>query len=164
MIQSLLGGWGKNPLKNMFVRHGILHFPTGSGKKQKSSKFMFQSPPTRKKNMRSVADEVWSTKRSQRFCLWPVRSFDRLDRTSASRRFFKVLRAQRVTARWLKPSWSTLPTGWACSSTDTYISYDLQCGARDDSSVGEHNYSIVCVFFGRCNYTVDRWAYKHTYK
>ena len=47
----------------------------------------------------------------------------------------------------------------------TLISFMIYTvGPRDDSSVGEHNYSTVCVFFGRCNYTVDRWDYKRTYK
>ena len=133
-------------------------------KTQKSSKFMFQSPPTRKKNMRSVADEIWSTKRSQRFCLWPVRSFDRLGPNFCESQIFessvgttgdrKMAQTKLVDfANWLglfinRHLYHVWFTMWGPGTIAQLVNIT----------------TVLCVFFGRCNYTVDRWDYKHTYK
>ena len=148
MIQSLLGGWGKNPLKNMFVRHGILHFPTGSGKKNKNhlSSCSSHHQPERK---------TWD--------LWPMRFGQQrgprgfaCDLCVPLTGWTELLRV----ADFLKfcghngwPQDGSNQVGRLCQLAglvhqQTLISFMIyNVGPRDDSSVGEHNYSIVCVFW-----------------
>ena len=136
-----------------------IDIPNWFWKKTKSYKFMFQ---TTNQNQHEIYDMPlrFGQPRGPRGFACDLRSFDRLDRTSAMQIFCSAGTGWPQDGSNQR---STLPTGWACSSTDIYIHLWFTMWGPGTIAQLVYNYN-KCLFFGRCNYTVHRWDYKHTYK